>query len=219
LKKGTYKRTKKVYGVGINDADYKIYHQIKCGDGTRKTLWVCPYYSTWCSMLERCYGRRSKDKRPTYAGVTICDEWLTFSNFKAWMEQQDWEGKYLDKDYMSVITGKKIYSPENCKFVTRDLNNFLTASGSKRGEYPLGVSYKKKIGKYQSLIGANGLRRYLGVFDDPFSAHKAWQMAKIELCDEWIDLLDDENLICAMERIRGVLKEDWSAGRITEKLV
>jgi hypothetical protein len=44
-------------------------------------------------------------------------------------------------------------------------------------------------------------------------------MAKIELCDEWIDLLDDENLICAMERIRGVLKEDWSAGRITEKLV
>jgi hypothetical protein len=113
LKKGTYKRTKKVYGVGINDADYKIYHQIKCGDGTRKTLWVCPYYSTWCSMLERCYGRRSKDKRPTYAGVTICDEWLTFSNFKAWMEQQDWEGKYLDKDYMSVITGKKIYSPEN----------------------------------------------------------------------------------------------------------
>ena len=93
---------KLVFGVGINDADYVIDKRINASlPGERrsqKVLWACPYYSRWKDVLSRCYAAYHLLKRPNYFDCTVCEEWLLFSNFKKWMEQQDWEGKQLDKD-------------------------------------------------------------------------------------------------------------------------
>lgn len=77
-----------VYGKGINNAGYNINPR-----GGK----MCPYYMRWMSMIQRCYDKGALSRDTKYVGVTVCDDWLTFSKFKAWMQQQDWKGKELDK--------------------------------------------------------------------------------------------------------------------------
>lgn len=36
----------------------------------------------------------------------MADEWNTFSNFKNWMEKQNWEDKQLDKDIIDLCTNE-----------------------------------------------------------------------------------------------------------------
>ena len=50
------------------------------------------------------------------------------------MEQQDYDGKHLDKDLL--VCNNKVYSPETCVFVPREINQFLTKSNNSRGKYP-----------------------------------------------------------------------------------
>ena len=38
-------------------------------------------YSTWKSMLTRCYDEKYHIKKPTYENCYVCDEWLNFQNF------------------------------------------------------------------------------------------------------------------------------------------
>ena len=104
-----------VYGVGTNDAWYMI--ETTAGGET----YCCGYYQRWVAMLRRCYSKQMHRKFPTYKDCTVCDEWITFSNFRKWMETQDWQGKELDKDIL--FPGNKHYSPDNCVFVGRD--NFV----------------------------------------------------------------------------------------------
>ena len=95
------KPKKLVCGVGINDAGYVVMEFetiIVDGKRKRKRVWACPYHQTWKGMLERCYSTKFQERNPTYIGCTVSKEWLVFSNFRAWMMTQDWQGKHLDKD-------------------------------------------------------------------------------------------------------------------------
>lgn len=159
-----------IYGIGINDADYSTRYTVK---GKRV---MCPFYRTWMSMLVRCYSEKLQQSRPTYIGCSVCEEWLTFSNFKKWMEKQDFEGKQLDKDLL--ISGNKEYSPESCIFVYRTLNTMLLDRAAGRRGLPLGVSYKSKSLRLVSQIMLTGKKKHLGYFLTPKEAHKAWQQAK-----------------------------------------
>ncbi|MCK5666846.1 MAG: hypothetical protein KAI17_25335, partial [Thiotrichaceae bacterium] len=85
------KAHKKIFGIGINDADYYVYLM-----NNNKIIGVCPYYEKWKSMLKRCYSNTWKASHPTYQNCSACDDWLLFSNFKYWMKRQDWENKELD---------------------------------------------------------------------------------------------------------------------------
>ena len=76
-------------------------------------------YSIWIAMINRCYNTNSKAYVNYGAkGVTICDEWKLYSNFKKWYDENYIEGYHLDKD----IGGNKIYSPDNCTFIKQSLN-------------------------------------------------------------------------------------------------
>jgi hypothetical protein len=173
-----------VQGVGVNDAEYNVllYETV---DGKWKIVWTCPYYRRWHDMLTRCYSEKCHEKYPTYVGCSVCEEWLTFSNFKCWMEQQDWENKQLDKDLLKV--GNKEYNPENCVFVTKIVNTFLSDRGKARGEFPLGVSSYK--GKFiaQCSNPFTGKQEYLGYFDCPEQAHLVWKKRKHELAYQLAD--------------------------------
>lgn len=46
-----------VAGIGINDAGYPIAKFGKTVNGKKVIEWVCPFYKTWSSMLQRCYGK------------------------------------------------------------------------------------------------------------------------------------------------------------------
>lgn len=156
-----------VQGVGINDAEYVV----KPRNGED-----CPFYRAWIRVLERCYCKKFKKSRPTYQDVVVCKEWLTFSNFKAWMETQDWRGKQLDKDLL--LQGNKIYGPDSCIFISLELNTLLIDSAKLRGKYPLGVSYHVRVKTYAASISFKKKPTHLGYFSTPQEAHIAWQEKK-----------------------------------------
>ena len=175
---------KLVYGVGINDADYVVQKKETIevnGVRKRKLVWYCPYHRAWKDMLKRCYSAKLQEVRPTYKGCSVSQEWLTFSNFRRWMEKQDWEGMQLDKDIL--FKGNKVYSDETCVFVTREVNSFTTDSGAARGEWLIGVSRHKASSKFQSQC-RNPLTKKqenLGYFTCEEEAHQLWLKRKLEL--------------------------------------
>lgn len=171
------KKKKLVRGVGTNDADYVVrrFETIGYENGKQKQklVWECPFYRRWCSMLKRCY-----EWGTSYIGCHVCEEWLTFSNFKAWVEKQDWEGKELDKDLL--IKGNRVYSPETCVLVDKRVNLFLTERAASRGQWLIGVYWSKRGGKFRASCGVDGKVKYLGLFDTELEAHKAWLAFKLE---------------------------------------
>lgn len=207
------KNKKLVYGVGANDADYDVtkYETIGYDDGKqkRKRLWMCPHYSAWIKMLERCYSAKSQERYPTYRGCSVSTEWLTFSNFKAWMEGQDFEGKHLDKDLL--LEGNKIYSADTCVFVTPLVNTFVNDQGLKRGEWLIGVYWNKEKGKFKSQCSNPFTKRgeYLGLFTCEVEAHEAWARRKLELAHELAEIQTDP-------RVAKALIERYSKPQIRE---
>ena len=191
------RKRKLIYGVGVNDADYVVAWRDKV---TGKHI-QCPYYTCWQNMIQRAYYQRHKDKRPTYQDVAVCEEWHSFMNFRSWMEQQDWQGKQLDKDIL--VRGNKVYSPETCVFVSSLVNSFMLDCGATKGQYPTGVYFNKASSKLMAYCcnPFNGTREYLGLFLCPQEAHLTWKKRKHELACQLADMQTDQRVAEAL-RIR-----------------
>ena len=183
---------KLVYGVGINDSEYKVteyeYTGGKNCNGVleRREVWRCPFYKKWTDMLARCY---SKNKAYAYVGVTVCEEWLLFSNFRKWMVVQEESlgslvGLHLDKDLL--VIGNKVYSSVTCVFIEKRINDFVKDNSRYRGTCMLGAHLIKSIGKFKSEcsnpLSKEGDTRgkYIGYFDTEIEAHLAWKKRKHE---------------------------------------
>lgn len=171
-----------IQGHGVNDADYPVYNK-------DNTPMICPYYSRWRNVLIRCYNETYLKKKPTYVGTTVCEEWHLFSNFKSWMETQEWEGLHLDKDIL--VPGNQHYSPETCAFVPMYINGLLNTNNGYREEgLPVGVAYYKpkfrnRTWKYVVRIceGTGSKQRVLGFTLSTVQGHKMWQLAKADQID------------------------------------
>tara|TARA_R110000787_G_scaffold4900_1_gene18512 strand:+ start:198 stop:707 length:510 start_codon:yes stop_codon:yes gene_type:complete len=96
-----------VYGVGFNSGG-EFKPSIN-GNHTKP-------YSTWKSMLMRCYSDKYHAKFPSYKECEVCDEWLDFQVFASWFVVNYIDGFQLDKDIK--IDGNKLYSPSTCMFVS-----------------------------------------------------------------------------------------------------
>lgn len=186
------KKNQIIYGVGINDADYYINPTI---DGKRVK---CQKYRAWSAMLERCYSEKTQAKRPTYIGCSVAPEWHLFSNFKRWMETQDWQGKELDKDLL--VTGNKVYSPETCIFVHPIVNTFMLEKPNCTSITMNGVT--RRAGERRFRAQCNDPftknRGYIGCFDSDEEAHQAWKKRKHELACKLADLQTDERVAAAL---------------------
>lgn len=184
-----------IYGIGINDADYPV--EIKIGQ-LRST---CKFYRKWFAMLTRCYNKNEIRKHPSYAECSVCESWLLFSNFKQWMEQQDWEGKDLDKDLL--VKGNKVYSPETCCFISREINTFMIDRGAGRGDYLLGVTFVKKKKLYRARCNNPFTKsaENLGLGKSEIEPHLRWKKRKHELACIYADMQSDERIANAL-RIR-----------------
>lgn len=155
------------YGVGVNDLLY--------AENDRA-------YSYWNSMLRRCYSEYALIKNPAYRGCSVCEEWLVYSNFKRWFDENYIEGYELDKDIL--CKGNRVYCPDNCCFVPKRINIMLINNRRARGKYPLGVSSKDGQ-KFDVTIGGV----YKGRFDsvsDAFNHYKAIREKEIkEVANEY----------------------------------
>jgi hypothetical protein len=181
-----------MFDVGINDADYQVQPLV----GDKRVF--CPFYLRWVGMLKRCYSKNYQIKNPHYIGCTVCNEWLTFSNFKKWMEKQDWQGKALDKDI--IIVGNKEYSPSACAFVDVYVNGFVTDCLSARGNLPIGVGVCGKTGKLEARCRNPFTKKkeWLGYFEDEQSASAAWRKRKHEISCFLANLQADGRVAAAL---------------------
>ncbi len=195
---------KLTFGVGVNDLGYRVNVQEwvteNGGKRIRKTVFLCKYYTAWKNMLERCYSKKSLESQPSYIGTSVCSEWLYASEFKKWMNQQNWDGKCLDKDI--IAPGNKLYSPDTCAFVLKATNSFVTASDASRGVYPVGVHLCKNTGKYRAHCGNpfTGEGESLGYFLTPKEAHEVWRKRKHELAQLVAATESDPRVVEALKK-------------------
>ena len=189
---------KLLYGVGFND---KTRPAKVDGKNVKE-------YDLWQNMLKRCFSEEYQTKRPTYKGCNVSDNFLNYTFFYEWCQEQIGFGKVDDKgrswclDKDLLFTDNKTYSETACVFVPHEINLFFTDRGNARGEYPLGVSFHKASGKFVAQCAVNSkLQRHLGLFDTPEEAFAAYKPFKEALCKQlalkWKDEID-ERLFNAM---------------------
>ena len=168
---------RRYYGVGyLGEGKYKVKENGK----------ITRVYSTWNSMLRRCYDHKLHKKYPTYIGCTVCDEWLCFQNFAKWYYDNYYEIKgqkmALDKDILHK--GNKIYSPDNCIFVPQTINSLFVKSDKTRGDYHIGVSYHKQHEKFQANCNIYDFKenktklKHLGYYNTPEKAFEIYKYYK-----------------------------------------
>jgi hypothetical protein len=195
---------KLVHGVGVNDLGYRthVYEYVTENGGKRirKHVFTCKYYAAWRDMLTRCYSKKYLESYPTYIGTSVCNEWLSATAFKKWMEKQDWQDKSLDKDI--IAPRSKLYSPETCAFVLNATNLFVIARDACRGDYPIGVSLYKRTGKYQAQCENPFTRKneHLGYFSTQEEAHEAWRKHKHELAQLVAARESDSRVVEALKK-------------------
>ena len=154
-----------VYGFGFIGEGR---HKVVAGGKVTKS------YSTWRSMLERCYEKKAHEKRPTYKGVTVCDEWRSFQNFAEWFEANYIESFHIDKDISQRSVKNKIYSPNTCKFVSPKDNSVEAQAKTYKMRDPSGV--ERKIYNMREFAANNGLSNQcmLRVYKGEHKKHKGW---------------------------------------------
>lgn len=161
-----YHKVRKLnYGVGVYDYHKSISHNSK----------EYVSYKKWNAMLERCYSEKLHLKHPTYIGCSVCDDWLVYSNFKRWFDENYIEGYHLDKDIL--CKGNKIYSPDTCCFVPHEINTLIIKSDAKRGDFPIGVTMHNGVSYLaQTTFGRKHIT--IGIYHsvgDAFNAYKAFK--------------------------------------------
>jgi hypothetical protein len=173
--KGNIKNTyhKSVHGVGY------------LGIGKYNNKTHPKIYQTWRGMLGRGHYEKLQERRPTYKGCSVAEDWHNFQVFAEWFENNYKESYVLDKDILQK--GNKIYSPETCCFVPQEINNLLIKYDSKRGKYPIGIH---KVGnRFKVQLSINGIQAHLGYFKTIEEAFEAYKTAKEiyieEMADKW----------------------------------
>ena len=172
--------SKLVFGVGFNDKTIpaKV-------DGK-----MVKEYVLWQNMLKRCFSEKCQTLYPTYKGCNVSDNFLHYSFFYDWCQEQIGFGKVdekgrswcLDKDLLFV--DNKTYSETTCVFVPQEINKFFIDRGNARGEYPIGVYFDKQNGKFTARCNVNGVRRSLGHFNTPQEAFAVYKPFKENLCKQ-----------------------------------
>lgn len=84
-----------------------------------------PIYRVWQRMFERCYSPARQLLQPAYIGCTVDSNWHNFQNFADWYVSNPDYGKGYELDKDILIPGNKVYSPNTCCLVPKEVNNLF----------------------------------------------------------------------------------------------
>lgn len=196
---------KLIFGVGLNDADYPVYPASRI---------MCPIYSIWHSMLRRCYSPYTHKRQGAYIECEVCEEWKCFSAFRSWVLTQKWEGRELDKDFLSE---SKVYSPSTCTFLPKKLNNLIIRRAEDKRKMLRGVIYIPKTRSYRARLNLGKKRLHLGLFATEEEAHFAYLKGKLQIVQDYLTEFEEEdNIVLGLERIAVKLQNAIDSKLIVE---
>lgn len=179
---GVPRRKSLVQGVGVNDLEIALRTEGK----------KAPFYTHWGGMLKRCYNESFHNSYPTYKECSVCKDWLILSKFKTWFDKYYVEGWHLDKDIL--VKGNKVYSPETCCFVPREINFLILRKQNHRGTCPIGVHLSSNKKKYKAFVTKESEKVFLGRYnskEEAFCAYKEAKEAQIkEVANKYKDQLE-----------------------------
>lgn len=164
--------------------------------------------SVWYNLKRRCADNVCN---PTYSDCELDESFQDFQNFAEWYTTQIGYGLgyHLDKDIL--VSGNKIYGPETCVLVPRELNNFLCSMDARRGCYKQGVSLHKRNKTFVAYISLEGVSTYLGSYDSEAEAYRVYKVAKESEAIQWAKLLSnfvvDGRVIEALNRYKLIDKQ------------
>ena len=174
-----------VYGIGITgDIQVNVNGQ------------YLKEYKIWKRVLCRCYSVGYQKVQPTYIDCSVSENFRYLEYFKEWCNNQigfnsvDEKGKpfALDKDIL--FKGNKIYSEEACAFVPQEINGLFIKRDKLRGDYPIGVSFRKDGGMFRATLNNKHLGRF-NTAEQAFQVYKTAKEAYIkEVANKWKDKID-----------------------------
>lgn len=116
------------------------------GESHRENTRSLKAFTFWRHMMDRCYLEGYSEY---YEHVEVTPEWYNFSNYKAWFDSNYIEGFEVDKDVLQQNAKSKIYSPNTCIFLPKEINCMFVVRSNKLG-LPTGV---RLVGsKYQARV-------------------------------------------------------------------
>lgn len=130
----------------------------------------------------------------------MCKEWLTFSNFKRWFDENYIEGFAIDKDLLS-LPGSKIYSPQTCCFLPRIINNAIKKF---KTDKQIGIKHCSN-GCYRVVLSAHAKQTLVGYYNSLEEARLAYKFAKKQYFKELAEKYFQEGKIS--ERVYNALLE------------
>lgn len=182
-----------------DDWSKKAMEPVMCGmayRGSENVDCKSESYLKWHDMINRCYNAKFHERQPQYKGCTVCEEWLNYSNFKVWYDQNKMDGMVLDLDKDILFKGNKVYSSETCCFVPHAINTLFLNSKKNRGDLPLGVHFDNDKGKYRAEMSFMGRQIKLGTFDtakDAFARYKEYKEDFIQdMAEQYRDVISDK---------------------------
>lgn len=156
-------------------------------------------YKMWRGMIYRCYLEK---RSAAYVSCSVCSEWLNFQNFADWLSSYDFKEDDWDLDKDMLGQGKKIYSPENCALVPREINSLVTDRAPAKTGLPLGVYKGLRDGTFRACITMDGEAKHLGVYGTPEEAHRSYVAVREEYVRSFADKWDgrvDPRVISALK--------------------
>jgi len=146
-------------------------------------------YTSWHGILVRCCSEAFQKTRPTYINCVVTKEWLNFQNFGDWYDKNYYkvENKIMCLDKDILIKGNKIYSPNTCVFTPISINSLFVKCNTRRGKFPIGVSYHKRDCSYEASCIINDKPIHLGTFNNPIKAFNSYKEAKEKYIKEIAD--------------------------------
>lgn len=165
----------------VNPYHYDEFYNNYIGEGVYNEKRYLKIYTIWSYMFI-CHNN-------------ICNEWYNFQNFAYWYDNyisslniEYYRHYELDKDILQWNSPCKVYSPNTCCLVPKEINKALYSDYCKKRkcdyDLPKGVYKRQDKHIFYTTISKYGKHINLGTYSSPEEAFEVYRYAKKEYIRE-----------------------------------